>query len=116
MSSEDDTTEVKPPAGSIDYSDYEIPRDLNAFQRDVLFVIASIEEPIGLRIADAMEVMTRKPVNHGQLYPTLDELDDMGLIDKVAKDKRTNEYRLTGRGEYVIEGYRDFIIDALPRE
>lgn len=116
MSTEDEISEIKPPEGRIDYSEYEIPRDLTAFKRDVLFVIASIDEPVGLRIAEAMEIMTRKPVNHGQLYPSLDELHDMGLIDKMPKDERTNEYRLTRRGKYVIEGYRDFIIDALPRE
>lgn len=109
-------TDDPEPIGSIDYSDYELPRDLTAFQRDVLFVLASIDDPVGLRVADAMEALTRKPVNHGQLYPNLDELDEMGLIDKVARDKRTNEYRLTKRGRYVIGEYQDFVIDALPRE
>lgn len=112
-SMEDDAEEVE---GRVDYNDYELPRDLTAFQRDMLFVLASIEDPVGLRVAEAMEILYRKPINHGQLYPNLDELDEMGLIDKIARDKRTNEYRITRRGRYVIEEYRNFIIDALPRE
>lgn len=116
MSSDDQTTEedTDVPRGRVDYADYELPRDLNAFERDTLFVIASIEDPTGVNIGDALKAMYRKPINHGQLYPGLDELHEMGLIDKVARDKRTNEYNITRRGRYVIEDYRDFVLQALP--
>lgn len=116
MASDDQSTkqEVETPRGRVEYAEYELPRDLNAFERDTLFVIASIEDPTGVNIGNALEVMYRKPINHGQLYPGLDELHEMGLIDKVPRDKRTNEYNITRRGQYVIEEYRDFVLEALP--
>lgn len=118
MSSEEETTEPETdiPDGRANYGDYELPRDLNAFQRDMLFVLASIDDPTGVNVGDALEAMYRKPINHGQLYPSLDELHEMGLIDKVARDKRTNEYRITRRGRYVVEEYRDFVLEAVPIE
>lgn len=118
MSSKEQNSQTEPesPAGRIDYRDYELPRDLNAFQRDLLFVLASIEDPVGARIGEALELLRRKPTNDGQLYPFLDELEEMGLVDKIPRDKRTNEYLLTKRGRYVVEDYRDFIIDSVPRD
>lgn len=114
MGAENEQMEDESEKDSINYADYELPRDLTAFQRDLLFVLASIDEPIGLRVADAMEALYRKPINHGQLYPNLDELDEMGLIDKVARDKRTNEYNITRRGRLAIDEYRNFVLDAVP--
>jgi DNA-binding PadR family transcriptional regulator len=117
MSSEESTQhESDIPEGRVDYGEFELPRDLNAFQRDMLFVLASIDDPTGVNVGNALEAMYRKPVNHGQLYPSLDELHEMGLVDKVARDKRTNEYRITRRGRYVVGEYRDFVLGAVPEE
>jgi DNA-binding PadR family transcriptional regulator len=41
-------------------------------------------------------------INHGRLYPNLDELVDRGLIEKSELDKRTNEYSLSDAGEQLI--------------
>ena len=77
--------------------------DLTGFQRDLLYVIAGQEEPHGLAIKEEMEIYYEKEVHHGRLYPNLDTLVDKGLVDKSEKDRRTNAYRLTRRGEREIE-------------
>jgi DNA-binding PadR family transcriptional regulator len=76
---------------------------LTAFQRDLLVTIAGAEEvPYGLAIKRRLETVYRAPINHGRLYPNLDELADQGLLAKTAKDKRTNGYHLTASGEAVL--------------
>jgi DNA-binding PadR family transcriptional regulator len=41
-------------------------------------------------------------VNHGQLYPNLDELVDDGYVAKGTKDERTNAYSLTHAGREAL--------------
>lgn len=72
--------------------------DLTAFQRDMLYVTAGQEKPHGLAIQDALEEYYDQEINHGRLYPNLDELTDQGLLKKGKKDKRTNLYTVTERG------------------
>lgn len=43
-------------------------------------------------------------VNHGQLYPTLDDLVGAGLVEKGQIDDRTNSYSLTEEGRDLLEG------------
>ena len=73
--------------------------DLTGFQRDLLIVIAGLEEPHGLAIKEELEDYYESDVNHGRLYPNLDELVSKGLVEKGQKDRRTNVYRLTARGD-----------------
>lgn len=73
--------------------------DLTAFQRDLLAVINHLDAPHGLGVKQEIEVLYREEVLHGRLYPNLDTLTEMGLIEKGEKDARTNEYRVTARGE-----------------
>ena len=56
--------------------------DLHAFQRDVLRMIAEMDEPKGLAIKTKLEQVYEEDVNHGRLYPNLDELVDKGLLGK----------------------------------
>lgn len=72
--------------------------NMTAFQRDLLFVIADLGEPYGLRIKRELEEYYGYDVNHGRLYPNLDELVSSGLLTKDARDRRTNEYTVTKRG------------------
>lgn len=72
--------------------------DLTAFQRDCLFVIAGLEEPHGLAVKSELEEYYADEINAGRLYPNLDDLVDMGLINKEQADRRTNAYSLTNRG------------------
>ena len=72
--------------------------DLTGFQRDLLYVIAGLEDPHGLAIKDELEDYYEKEIHHGRLYPNLDTLVEKGLIEKSQRDRRTNEYTTTRRG------------------
>ncbi|ELZ44597.1 transcriptional regulator PadR family protein [Halorubrum coriense DSM 10284] len=82
--------------------------DLTAFQRDMLFVIAGHEKPHGLKIKNMLENYYEDEVNHGRLYPNLDDLVDEGLINKGEKDKRTNWYTLSAQGIEVLNHRRNW--------
>jgi DNA-binding PadR family transcriptional regulator len=57
------------------------------------------EEPrYGLAIKRELEEYYDDEVNHGRLYPNLDNLVEMGLVEKSELDKRTNQYALTDDG------------------
>ncbi|MFB6077624.1 MAG: PadR family transcriptional regulator [Halarchaeum sp.] len=72
-------------------------RDLTAFQKNILVVLA--EEPrYGLAIKRELEDYYGEEVNHGRLYPNLDDLVTEGLVEKSELDKRTNQYALTDAG------------------
>ncbi|XGI83278.1 PadR family transcriptional regulator [Halorutilales archaeon Cl-col2-1] len=72
-------------------------RDLTAFQRKIVQVLAE-DSMYGLAIKRELENYYGDEVNHGRLYPNLDELVDIGYVRKNELDKRTNEYELTDRG------------------
>jgi DNA-binding PadR family transcriptional regulator len=74
-----------------------IARELTAFQRNILVILAE-EARYGLAIKDELEAYYESEVNHGRLYPNLDALVEMGLVEKSELDKRTNEYALTEEG------------------
>jgi DNA-binding PadR family transcriptional regulator len=77
--------------------------DLTGFQRDLLYVIAGLDDPHGLAIKDELEDYYEKEIHHGRLYPNLDTLVDKGLVEKGEVDRRTNYYTLTRRGKREIE-------------
>jgi len=77
--------------------------DLTGFQRDLLYTIAGKEGQHGLAIKNELEQYYECEINHGRLYPNLDDLIEMGLIDKGEQDGRTNQYDLTQRGVREIE-------------
>ena len=77
--------------------DSGIARDLTAFQRNILVILS--EEPMyGLAVKRELEDYYGTEVNHGRLYPNLDDLVEMGLVEKSELDKRTNQYELTDNG------------------
>lgn len=82
--------------------------DLTAFQRDLLYAIAGADEPHGLALKEELQEYYQSEVTHGHLYPTLDELVDMGLVEKGSLDDRTNSYTLTERGEEVLASRREW--------
>ncbi|MCU4924404.1 PadR family transcriptional regulator [Halobacteria archaeon AArc-dxtr1] len=74
-----------------------IARELTAFQNNILVILA--REPMyGLAIKRDLEDYYGTEVNHGRLYPNLDELVELGLVEKSELDKRTNQYSLTDDG------------------
>lgn len=76
-------------------------RGLTAFQQNILVVLAE-EAKYGLAIKRALEEYYDEEVNHGRLYPNLDDLVEAGLVEKSELDKRTNEYALTGEGHAAL--------------
>jgi DNA-binding PadR family transcriptional regulator len=82
--------------------------DLTGFQRDLLVVISGLEEPHGLAIKEELEDYYESEVNHGRLYPNLDELVEKGLVEKGEKDRRTNVYYLTKRGGRELDARQEW--------
>ena len=76
--------------------------DLTGFQRDLLYVVAGFDEPHGLAIKDELEDYYEKEIHHGRLYPNLDTLVEKGLMEKGERDRRTNYYTVTRRGNREI--------------
>jgi DNA-binding PadR family transcriptional regulator len=75
--------------------------ELTAFQQNILVILT--EEPMyGLAIKRELEAYYGTEVNHGRLYPNLDDLVGMGLVEKSELDKRTNQYALTDDGVDVV--------------
>jgi len=74
-----------------------IARELTAFQQNILTILAE-DARYGLAIKRELESYYDSEVNHGRLYPNLDDLVEVGLIEKSELDKRTNEYALTDEG------------------
>ncbi|ERG87926.1 MAG: putative transcriptional regulator [halophilic archaeon J07HX5] len=74
-----------------------IARELSAFQQNILTILAE-EARYGLAIKRELESYYESEVNHGRLYPNLDDLVEMDLVEKSELDKRTNEYALTQDG------------------
>ena len=82
--------------------------ELTGFQRDMVYCIAALDGPSGAEIRRELEEYSPTEVNHGRLYPNLDELVDEGLIRKEKKDDRTNMYTLTPLGRELIEERRQW--------
>ena len=79
-----------------------IARELTAFQQNILVILG--EEPrYGLAIKRELEDYYDDEVNHGRLYPNLDDLVEMGLVEKSELDKRTNQYALTDEGYETVK-------------
>jgi DNA-binding PadR family transcriptional regulator len=82
--------------------------DLTGFQRDLLYVVAGLDEPHGLAIKEELEEVYQTEIHHGRLYPNLDTIVDKGLIDKGELDQRTNYYTITRRGRREMEARREW--------
>jgi DNA-binding PadR family transcriptional regulator len=86
-----------------------VVRELTAFQQNILVVLA--EEPrYGLAIKRTLEEYYGTEVNHGRLYPNLDNLVEMELVEKSELDKRTNQYELTEAGREALLGRLDWVL------
>ena len=84
-------------------ADRDSARDLTGFQHNILSILSE-EAMYGLAIKRRLEAYYDSEINHGRLYTNLDQLVEMGLVEKSALDKRTNQYALTDDGyEAVID-------------
>jgi len=84
--------------------------DLTAFQTHIL-VILSEEPQYGLAVKRALEDYYDAEVNHGRLYPNLDDLVELGLVEKSPLDKRTNQYKLTAAGHDAVRDRLGWILE-----
>ena len=89
-----------------------IARELTAFQQNILTILAE-ESRYGLAIKRELETYYDSDVNHGRLYPNLDDLVEMGLVEKSELDKRTNQYSLTDKGYDAILKQHNWAFDKV---
>ena len=82
---------------------------LTGFQRDLLYVIAGMDRPSGQDILDDINAYIDQPVTHGRLYPNLDTLVEIGLVEKGQLDRRTNYYALTPKGRRELEKRQQWV-------
>jgi len=64
----------------------------------------------GLAIKRQLEEYYGTEVNHGRLYPNLDSLVDMDLVEKSELDKRTNQYELTEDGHEAVLNRMNWVL------
>lgn len=88
----------------------------SAFKRDILWVLAHNGEQPGVEIRNTLMGYYGQPVNHGQLYPNLNELVEAGLINKGKIDGRTNSYALTERGRQALSQRHVWEVDDVNGE
>ena len=99
-------------AQSVPEVEQRTAHDLTAFQQNVLTVLA--EEPqYGLAVKRNLENYYGSEVNHGRLYPNLDELVERDLVAKSKRDKRTNEYKLTDVGYELLLSQLNWEFDKI---
>jgi DNA-binding PadR family transcriptional regulator len=91
---------------AVDNTARQVPtQKLSDFQQCILHILR--ERPkYGLAIKEELGAYYQEEINHGRLYPNLDDLVDQGLVEKADRDGRTNDYRLTEAGEQWIETRR----------
>lgn len=82
--------------------------DLTRFQRDLLFVIAGLDEPHGVKIGRIIQDYYPSEIQDARLYTNLDTLVAKGLVEKGKIDNRTNSYVLTPRGERELRARREW--------
>ena len=92
--------------------------DLIAFQRDLLYVIAAMDEdePSGLAIKRELDPYYETDISPPRLYPNLDALVERGFVRKGRRDRRTNSYTLTHRGRRELAARAEWEARLLNRE
>jgi len=94
--------------------------NLTGFKRDLLEAIQRLETDgetsYGLAIKEELERSYREDINHGRLYPNLDDLVEMGLVEKADIDRRTNEYALRPEAKAMLQQRVRLLADACGME
>ncbi|AFK19042.1 DNA-binding protein [Haloferax mediterranei ATCC 33500] len=82
--------------------------DLREIQQQLVKAIIELENdgdvPYGLAIKEVLSERYGKEVGHGQLYPNLDDLVEMDVVEKGEIDRRTNSYASTGLARAMVAG------------
>lgn len=90
--------------------------ELTAFQRDLMVVLAKLDEPKGLDVKDDLEGYYADDIRHGRLYPNLDALVEKGLVNKGSHDRRTNKYTVSDDGQEFLQNRLHWELADLPSE
>lgn len=81
---------------------------VTGFQRDLMYIIANLDQPSGQAIKERFEEELEVETSHGRLYPNLDTLVDMDLVRRGNLDRRTNYYVLTDAGRQALIERREW--------
>lgn len=87
--------------------------ELTGFQRDLLIVVAGLDDPDGLAVKSKVEDYYEQQLHQGRLYTNLDVLADRGFVEKSVKDSRTNAYGLTPDGGSTVSTHRRWATEQL---
>lgn len=87
-------------------ADHDALANLSAFQRDLLWALSHEDGRKGLALKTEIADYGGKDINHSRLYQNLNELVEHGLVAKRARDRRTNEYRLTESARRALDARR----------
>ncbi|MFC6766046.1 PadR family transcriptional regulator [Natrinema soli] len=79
-----------------------IAADLTKFQVRILAILAA-DDRYGLAVKEELSEYYGEEINHGRLYPNLDDLVGQELVDKSELDKRTNNYAISPKGKAALE-------------
>lgn len=76
-------------------------KDLNAIQRDMMYIINGLDKPTGLQIQAELESYYEKDVPQGRIFPNIDVLVSMEYVDRVSPS-RNIRHELTNDGRELI--------------
>jgi DNA-binding PadR family transcriptional regulator len=90
--------------------------DLTGFKRDCLRLLAEMAaddaKMHGLGLKRRLEKHYEQDINHGRLYPNLDDLVVAGLVEKGELDRLTNSYELTTVGQAMLRQQQEVWSDV----
>lgn len=96
------------------------PDELTRFQFDVLVAIERSDPRTGDDVAYGLGIKRwleayydGTEVNHGRLYPNLDTLVELGLVERGTLDKRTNSYELTPAAYELLRRRAQTLVGAI---
>lgn len=101
--------------GTEESNDPQPSVELTGFQRDLLSIIARLEEqrPHGKTIKHQLEGHYCSEINTGRLYQNLRELTENNLIETYPIDGRTKSYHLSSQGRRCLENHYKWMRDCL---
>jgi len=97
----------------VEYHQSDTVQELSRFQIELLAIANTLTEPSGQDIRREYDGVTGSDTNHGQLYPNLSELVELGCVDKGKIDDRTNYYECSDKGRDVLEAHAGFVQGCL---
>lgn len=93
------------------------PDDFNKTHLDILAALAG-DVRSGSEIRSRLEQYYGAEISHDRLYRNVDELDEMGLLEKRQRaiDNRTNAHELTNSGENLLKARATWLSNSIRRE